>query len=130
MVRLGQHPAQGMFATALLAPALLALAGCGHSAPPAKPLTEVQSAALTPADPHLAELYGASCKACHTVRASTAPLTGDHTLWDARWSKGPDALLASAIQGKGAMPAGGQCLACTPDDLKALIRFMAGREKE
>jgi cytochrome c5 len=88
MVRLGQHPAQGMFAAALLAPALLALAGCGHSAPPTQPLTEAQSAALTPADPHLAELYGASCKACHTVRASTAPLTGDRTLWDARWSKG------------------------------------------
>lgn len=130
MVRLALRSARGMLAAARLAPALLVLGGCGSSAPPAKPLTEAQSAALTPADPHLAELYGASCKACHTVRASTAPLTGDHTMWDARWSKGPDALLASAIQGKGAMPPGGQCLACTPDDLKTLIRFMAGREME
>jgi len=28
------------------------------------------------------------------------------------------------------MPAGGQCFSCTPDDMKALIRFMAGREGE
>ena len=27
-----------------------------------------------------------------------------------------------------AMPALGQCAACTPDDFKALTRFMAGRE--
>ena len=59
-----------------------------------------------------------------------APLTGDRTLWDARWAQGEDVLLAAAIQGKKGMPAGGQCFSCTPDDMKALIRFMAGREDE
>jgi cytochrome c5 len=28
-----------------------------------------------------------------------------------------------------AMPAGGQCAACTPKDYQAIIRFMAGREQ-
>jgi cytochrome c5 len=37
-------------------------------------------------------------------------------------------LLDHTIQGFNAMPAGGQCASCTPDDFKALIRFMAGRE--
>lgn len=105
-----------------------ALAAC--SGPEAKPLTEAQSAALRPADARLAQLYEGSCKACHTVQASLAPLAGDRTLWDPRWAQGEPALLAATIQGKGGMPAGGQCFECTPDDLSALIRFMAAREDE
>lgn len=108
--------------------ALAALAAC--SGPPSKPLTEAQSAALRPTDARLAGLYEGSCKACHTVQASLAPLAGDRTLWDPRWAQGEAALLAATIQGKGGMPAGGQCFECTPDDLKALIRFMAAREDE
>lgn len=108
-------------------PALLflALAACQ---PPAKPLTPQESAALKPKDMRLAALYEQSCKACHTVPDSRAPLTGDRTQWDARWAKGDDTLLAEAQVGFGSMPANGQCFECTPDDLKALIRFMAGRE--
>jgi cytochrome c5 len=107
---------------------VLALAACGPAEAPPEPLTAEQSAALSPKDPRLAQLYAGSCKACHTVKDSLAPLTGDRTLWDPRWAKGEAALLSAAIQGKGGMPAGGQCFECTPDDLKALIKFMAGRE--
>ena len=57
-----------------------------------------------------------------------APLTGDRVQWDVRWKKGEATLLNSAINGLGGMPAGGQCFACSPDDYKALIAFMAGRE--
>lgn len=106
--------------------AVLGLTAC--SAPAPKPLTAEESAALSPKDPRLAQLYNGSCKACHTVADSQAPLTGDRTQWDPRWALGEEALLAASIQGKGGMPAGGQCFTCSPDDLKALIRFMAGRE--
>lgn len=102
------------------------LAAC-QSEPPAKPLTPAESAALKPADARLAGLYEQSCKSCHTVADTGAPLAGDRTQWDARWAKGEDALLSSTIQGLNGMPAGGQCFACSPDDYKALIRFMAGR---
>lgn len=112
----------------LLGIPVLALAACGPGEPPPKPLTAQESAALSPRDPRLAQLYASSCKACHTVQDSLAPLTGDRTLWDPRWAQGEAALLAAAIQGKKGMPAGGQCFECSPDDLKALIRFMAGRE--
>lgn len=108
--------------------AALVLAACSGASP--EPLTEAQSAALRPTDTRLAQLYEGSCKACHTVQASLAPLAGDRTVWDARWAQGEPALLAATIQGKGGMPAGGQCFECTPDDLKALIRFMAGRGNE
>lgn len=109
----------------LLGLGILALASCGEEP---KPLTEEQSAALKPGDARLAALYEGSCKSCHTVQDSLAPLARDRTRWDPRWSQGEDALLAATIQGKGGMPAGGQCFECTPDDYKALIRFMAGRE--
>lgn len=104
---------------------LIALAACK---PAPQPLTPQQSAALKPADARLAQLYEGSCKACHTVADSRAPLTGDRTQWDPRWAKGEDTLLAEAQVGFGNMPANGQCFECTPDDLKALIRFMAARE--
>jgi len=106
-----------------------ALCACGTGEVPLKPLTQEQSAALRPADPRIAQLYVDSCKACHTVRDSLAPLAGDRTAWDSRWVQGEAALLSAVLQGKKAMPAGGQCFTCTPDDYRALIRFMAGREK-
>lgn len=112
----------------LLAIPIMLLAACGPAEPPPVPLTAEQSAALSPRDPRLAQLYAGSCKACHTVKDSQAPLTGDRTQWDPRWALGEAGLLTAAIQGKKGMPAGGQCFECTPDDLKALIRFMAGRE--
>jgi cytochrome c5 len=106
---------------------VFALSACSAGEVPPKPLTAEQSAALSPADARLASLYAGSCKSCHTVKDSQAPLTGDRTLWDARWAKGADALLTSALQGKGKMPAGGQCFECSPADLTKLIMFMAGR---
>ncbi|MCW0199743.1 c-type cytochrome [Sphingopyxis sp.] len=110
-----------------LLPAALLLSACQSEPPPAKPLTPEESAALKPADARIAGLYDQACKSCHTVADTGAPLTGDRTQWDKRWAKGEDALLTSAVQGLNGMPAGGQCFSCTPDDYKALIRFMAGR---
>lgn len=106
----------------------LLLTGCRQE-PPAKPLTPRQSAMLKPANPQIATIYEQSCKSCHTVTDSGAPLTGDRTQWDARWAKGEEALLNSAVRGVNGMPAGGQCFACTPEDYRALIRFMAGRDR-
>lgn len=104
----------------------LLLASC-QSEVPATPLTPQQSAALKPSNPRIAALYEQSCKSCHTVADTGAPLTGDRTLWDVRWAKGEPELLNNAIRGLNGMPAGGQCFSCSPDDYRTLIRFMAGR---
>ena len=101
----------------------LLLAAC---APPAGPPAD--PAALAPADPRLAQLYADSCKACHVVADSGAPLVHDAKAWAPRWKQGEDVLLDHVVQGYKAMPALGQCAACTPDDFKALTRFMAGKE--
>ena len=81
-----------------------------------------------PADPRLAALYEGSCKACHTNPAAGAPLVHDARAWLPRWHQGEQVLLDHVIQGYRAMPATGQCAACTPEDFKALTRFISGHE--
>ncbi len=103
---------------------LLVLTGCNQ---PSRPTAE-QLATLKPADAHLATLYTQSCKACHANENSGAPLVHDHAAWDVRWDKGLPMLVDHAIVGFQAMPAGGQCAACTKKDYEGLIRFMADHE--
>lgn len=114
----------GLLRRSIVAAALL-LPACG---PSQKHLSLAELGALKPADPHVAELYSHSCKACHAMPGSGAPLVHDRAAWDPRWQKGEDVLLSHAVLGFQAMPAGGQCAACTPADYQAIIRFMADRE--
>jgi cytochrome c5 len=53
-------------------------------------------------------VYQAQCTACHATGVSGAPKSGDHAAWAPRIALGYDALLKSALEGKGAMaPQGG-----------------------
>jgi cytochrome c5 len=52
-------------------------------------------------------VYKAQCSACHDSGAAGAPKLGDSGAWAARIKTGYDALLASALKGKGAMAAQG-----------------------
>lgn len=51
------------------------------------------------------EVFTAQCTACHTPGAAGAPKVGDAAAWGARIRSGFDALVQSALKGKGAMPA-------------------------
>ena len=115
---------------AVLIAVSLVLAACGPEPAPPPPDTNAigRAASLQPRDERLAGLYVQSCRACHSMGAGGAPLTGDRTAWDPRWEKGLSALRSSTITGLNGMPAGGQCFACTAQDYEALITFMAGRE--
>ena len=53
------------------------------------------------------EVYKAQCGACHAAGALGAPKFGDAGGWTARIGKGYDALLTSALKGKGSMSAQG-----------------------
>jgi cytochrome c5 len=86
---------------------------------------ELASRDLQPADAELAAIYNRSCRSCHTVAATGAPLTGDVKGWAERISKGSDVLLESVVSGFGGMPPFGLCMDCDADQFDALIAFMA-----
>jgi cytochrome c5 len=103
--------------------------GCSSSSPPVdRAELAARAARMSPSDPKLAALYTQSCKACHTIADSGAPLAGDASAWEPRWQKGIQTLVQSTVRGMGAMPPGGQCFACNAGDYEKLIRFMAGHE--
>ncbi len=54
-----------------------------------------------------AAIYTSTCAACHDSGAAGAPKTGDNGAWTARLAQGYEALLKTALVGKGGMPAKG-----------------------
>ena len=53
------------------------------------------------------QVYQAQCAACHGSGAAGAPKLGDNGAWASRLGTGYEALLTSALKGKGAMAAQG-----------------------
>ena len=53
------------------------------------------------------EVFKAQCTACHTAGVAGAPKFGDAAAWAPRVKTGYDALLTSALKGKGAMASQG-----------------------
>jgi cytochrome c5 len=53
------------------------------------------------------QVFKAQCTACHSTGAAGAPKFGDAAAWGPRIQKGYEALLNSALKGKGAMGAQG-----------------------
>jgi len=53
------------------------------------------------------DVYKAQCTTCHAAGLAGSPKTGDVGAWSARIKTGYDALLTSALKGKGAMGAQG-----------------------
>ncbi len=51
------------------------------------------------------EVYKAQCTACHAAGVAGSPKFGDTAAWSARIKTGYEALLTSALKGKGAMAA-------------------------
>lgn len=71
-----------------------------------------------------ADVYQASCFACHGTGAMGAPKKGDAVAWKPRLAQGMDVLLDHAINGFNAMPPKGTCMACSDDEIQAAIDFM------
>lgn len=113
----------GLWCPPLLACLVGALSAC--SAQPQPAAEDVARAVqLRPAAPALAEKYERSCMVCHSQVGAQAPLTGFAPDWQPRLRQGMGRLLQHAQQGLNAMPAGGQCADCSPEELRALIEFM------
>lgn len=69
-----------------------------------------------------AELFNGVCAACHNTGAAGAPKL-EKAAWESRFSAGLDALVSSAIAGKGAMPPKGGS-SYSDEEMRAVIQYM------
>ena len=69
-------------------------------------------------------VYEQACSLCHATGVANAPRLGDKVAWAPRLATGKQALLASALKGKGVMPARGGASGLKDGDLRAAVEFM------
>lgn len=75
------------------------------------------------------KIYEASCVACHGAGVAGAPRADDKAAWAPRLKTGAAALYASALKGKGVMPAKGGNAALADADVKAAVDYLMGLAK-
>ncbi len=133
--------AGGKFAEPTVAPAPVADAAAPAAtaaAAPAAPSAAVVATAATAAPAKVATaaagsgageaLYKQACFACHGAGVAGAPKFGDKAAWAPRIQTGLDALTASAIKGKGAMPPKGGT-AASDADIHSAVEYMVSAAK-
>jgi len=113
------------------------------AAPPAKPSTAAAAAPAAAPAPATAPaataakadtgkgkaVFDATCTVCHTAGIAGAPKAGDKAAWALRLKTGMDALYASALKGKNAMPPKGGNPSLPDEDVKAAVNYMVGMSK-
>jgi cytochrome c5 len=75
------------------------------------------------------KIFESTCVVCHGAGIARAPKAGDKAAWAPRLKSGMDALYASALKGKGAMPAKGGNNALADADVKAAVDYLASLAK-
>jgi cytochrome c5 len=73
--------------------------------------------------------YDTTCAACHASGVAGAPKLGDKAAWAPRIKTGNDAMHASALKGKGAMPPKGGNPSLADDAIKAAVDYMVSAAK-
>jgi len=101
--------------------------GAGTAAAPAAAAAAVPAAAA--GKPDGKKTYDTVCTACHTPGAAGAPKLGDKAAWAPRIKTGMDALYASALKGKNAMPPKGGNAALPDADVKAAVDYIVAAGK-
>ena len=103
------------------------------STPEATPAPEAPAPTATPAVPVATEqgekIYKSLCFSCHDMGIAGSPKFGDKTAWAARIATGMEALYATSINGKGAMPAKGGNPSLSDDEVKAAVDYMVFHAK-
>ena len=69
------------------------------------------------------KLYKSACVVCHASGVANAPKLGDKQAWAPFLAQGADALLATVLKGKGAMPPRGGT-AADEATLRAAVAYM------
>ena len=95
----------------------------------AVPAAAAAAAPAAAGKPDGRKVYDTVCAVCHAAGVAGAPKHGDKAAWSPRVKTGMDALYASAIKGKAAMPAKGGNAALADADVKAAVDFMVAASK-
>jgi cytochrome c5 len=101
------------------------------SASPVAPAPATTMVAAAPAKADAAAtpaLFMQICAVCHAQGVAGAPKLGDKAAWAPRIAQGIDALTASVIKGKGAMPPKGGSVA-SDAEIKAVVTYMVNAAK-
>lgn len=72
-------------------------------------------------------VYQQVCAACHTAGVAGAPKTGDAAGWAPRIATGYEALLASTLNGKGAMPPKGGAASLSDYEIARAVVYLANQ---
>ena len=75
------------------------------------------------------DIVAKHCTACHKIGLAGAPKLGDKAAWAPRIATGIEAMTATVLKGKGAMPPKGTCGTCTPEQLAAAIEVLTADVK-
>ena len=70
------------------------------------------------------KVYNSVCLACHTTGAAGAPKLGDKAAWAKYLGKSMNEVYASAIKGKGGMPAKGGRADLSDEQVKAAVDYL------
>jgi cytochrome c5 len=101
----------------------------GVEAPKVAAVAAAPAPAAAGGKPDGKKTYDTACMACHATGAANAPKLGDKVAWAPRIKTGSDALYASVIKGKGAMPPKGGNAALPDADVKAAVDYMVAASK-
>jgi cytochrome c5 len=74
-------------------------------------------------------VYDSTCMVCHAAGVAGAPKAGDKAAWAPRLKTGMDALYASSLKGKNAMPPKGGNLSLADADVKAAVDYLVSLVK-
>lgn len=73
------------------------------------------------------EIVKAVCTACHQAGVANAPKLGDKAQWAPRLKQGLNALVASVVKGKGAMPPKAGDASLTDEEIASAVVVMANQ---
>lgn len=84
------------------------------------------SSSLAAPDVRQIKLLTNNCLQCHANPESTAPLMGVANDWQMVIAQGEEVTLENVVLGIRGMPPLGYCSACSEQDLRELMRLVAG----
>lgn len=76
-----------------------------------------------------AEVYQASCAACHDAGVAGAPKTGDKAAWSEHIAHGLDHMVHNAINGIGGMPPKGGNPNLSDEEVRAAVNYMVEQSR-